>query len=152
MCNRTRRRPQNRTKYPCKTFFKFDSKSSRELRGQVCEKKSPFSTVSTLRFRPPALQKGLSQKDAERKEGRCRKILQLQKFRKEGERKKFRGSLSAENAEWEGAGGGRMRGAHRLPTFWGRNGKGDGGRRVAWRPPPRPRLRFSQICGLLRQQ
>ena len=28
----------------------------------------------------------------------------------------------------------------------------EGGRKVAWRPPPRPRLRFSQICGLLRQQ
>ena len=75
---------------------------SRELRSKVSEKNLRFLLyISPLRFRPPTLQKGLSQKDAERKEGRCRKILQLQKFRKEGERKKFRGSLSAENAEWE---------------------------------------------------
>ena len=114
---------------PVRHFFKFDSKSSRELRGQVCEKKSPLSTVSTLRFRPPTLQKGLSQKDAERKEGRCRKILQLQKFRKEGERKKFRGSLSAENAEWE-----QGENARSAPpaNFLGEERKGDGGR-GGWR-------------------
>ena len=109
MCNRTRRRPQNRTeKKSLSVSVRYFSNwvqwavGSQEVKSV---KKSPVSTVSPLRFRPPTLQKGLSQKDAERKEGRCRKILQLQKFRKEGERKKFRGSLSAENAEWEGAGG-----------------------------------------------
>ena len=159
MCNRTRRRPQNRTEkkrwsVPVRYFSNWAqwavallSLGSRELRRKVCEKKSPVSTVSPLRFRPPTLQKGLSQKDAERKEGRCRKILQLQKFRKEGERKKFRGSLSAENAEWE-----QEEGECEERTACQLFGGGTKGGWRAWRPPPRPRLRFSQICGLLRQQ
>ena len=52
----------------------------------------------------PSLQKGLSQKDAKRKEGRkMQKNFAIAKISEEGrERKKFRGSLSAENARGGG--------------------------------------------------
>ena len=64
---------------------------------------SSVFTVGTLRCRPRCKRGFHKRTRSGRKEGRCRKILQLQKFRrKEGERKKFRGSLSAENARGGG--------------------------------------------------
>ena len=134
MCNRTRR---THALSPKRVKFANDGKYAQlNISGTLFYARRemvPDSSVSTVRKHTtmsPSLQKGLSQKDAKRKEGRkMQKNFAIAKISEEGrERKKFRGSLSAENARvgGGGVGGGRgkMRGAHRLPTFWGRGGEG----------------------------
>ena len=98
---------------------------SREPRGKVCEKITGFyckpTTISSTYAAKGAFTKGRGA------EGRkMQKNFAIAKI-SEGRGEKEVSGLFVRGECGVGAGGGRMRGAHRLPTFWGRNERGDGG-------------------------